>query len=188
MSQSTFNLLQDLNGSLQGASCLPQEPFMKLGQGQAPILNYSLEQKSSFTTYGYFKVDIPDNYFNSSASDVPTNNFFDRVSELSVADIQGELEQDLRRGGGNILSGVHTTASLPTVTDNAETETMSRDVASENTTAVPIGTTGATTSEVAQAAANGRMPILYKRMGGFSTRIKELLRPQRPKGNLKVVQ
>lgn len=58
MAQSTFDLLRELGNSLQGASCLPQEPFMKLGAGNAPVLNYSLEQKSAFTSYGHFLVDI----------------------------------------------------------------------------------------------------------------------------------
>jgi hypothetical protein len=29
-----FDLLSNIEDSLQGVSCLPKEPFMKLGQGQ----------------------------------------------------------------------------------------------------------------------------------------------------------
>lgn len=71
MAQSTFDLLQNLSNSLQTASCLPQEPFMKLENGTAPILRYNLKQKSAFTSYGHFNVDLPESYFMANSNIAP---------------------------------------------------------------------------------------------------------------------
>ena len=77
-----FDLLRSIEDSLQHVSCLPKEPFMKLGQGQAPILNYSLEQKSAFSSYGHFQIDIEDKKFKANA--IPPNNIFDQVKDMHI--------------------------------------------------------------------------------------------------------
>jgi hypothetical protein len=101
-----FDLLSKIEDSLQGVSCLPKEPFMKLGQGQAPILNYSLEQKSAFSSYGHFQVDIEDNKFKANANAVPPNNIFDQVEGMTFEQIRQELRHDIRRGDRRILRTV----------------------------------------------------------------------------------
>lgn len=179
MALSTFDLLRELSNSLQTASCLPQEPFMKLGTGNAPILNYSLEQKSSFTSYGHFLVDIPNDHFKGSANTAPANNIFDRVAEMTIDDVKTALRKDVRRGDSNILKTV-----------GGETlrtrEVQTLDEAPDSP--LTIGNTGATTDEVASAVVAGKIPVTYRKMGKFKSVIKELSRPATPKGKIFVIE
>jgi hypothetical protein len=101
-----FDLLSKIEDSLQGVSCLPKEPFMKLGQGKAPILNYSLEQKSAFSSYGHFQIDIDDKKFKANANAVPPNNIFDQVEGMTFEQVRQELRHDIRRGDRRILRTV----------------------------------------------------------------------------------
>jgi hypothetical protein len=79
---------------------------MKLGEGKAPILNYSLEQKSAFSSYGHFQIDIDDKKFKANANAVPPNNIFDQVEGMTFEQVRQELRHDIRRGDRRILRTV----------------------------------------------------------------------------------
>jgi hypothetical protein len=108
MALETFNVLSELSQAMRGESCLPKAPFMKLGDGtQAPILNYSLEQKSSFTAYGHFLANIPDGSFKAAtANAIPAGNMFDRVAAMTIDEVKEWLKNDLKRQNGTIFKAL----------------------------------------------------------------------------------
>ncbi|MGB0862839.1 MAG: hypothetical protein ACPGXZ_07960 [Saprospiraceae bacterium] len=179
MELKTFDLLKQLSESLEGASCLPQEPFMKLGAGNAPILNYSLEQKSSFTSYGHFLVDIPNDQFKGSANTAPANNVFDRVAKMTIDEVKAELRKDVKRGANTILK---------TVSGETLRTTEIQNIDDTPDASLRIGNTGATTDEIAEAVTAGKIPVTYRKMGKFKSVIKELSRPIAPKGKIFVIE
>lgn len=176
MALSTFDLLRELSNSLQTASCLPQEPFMKLENGTAPILRYNLKQKSSFTSYGHFHIDLPDNYFLGAANEAPANNFFTRVEGLTVDDVKTAVRKDLKRGDNNILQAVSGRIR------------MADDVADTPDAPLRVANTGADTDEIAAAVVNGKMPVSYHKMGKFRSILKELTQPTNPKGKIFIIE
>ena len=58
------------------SSCTPKEPFIKLGEGQAPVLNYNLPQKSAFTAHGAIPLGISKDWFLAKASQEPKDNWW----------------------------------------------------------------------------------------------------------------
>lgn len=48
------------------SSCQPREPFIKLGAGVAPGLNYNLPQKTAFSVYGRIRQVFPPVGFRTS--------------------------------------------------------------------------------------------------------------------------
>jgi hypothetical protein len=171
-----FSLLREVEDSLQGVSCLPKEPFMKLGQGQAPILNYNLEQKSSFPSYGHFLVNILTDYFKPNADEVPVSSVLNSsVQEMTVDQVRVELQKDLARGDSKILKtlGGQTLAAA----ELRSTETP-----------VSIGNTGANIDEISAEIKSGRVPFVHRRMGGFQSVISTIKPPTLPKGKIFVIE
>ena len=41
----------------ENGSCIPKPPMMTYGSGNAPGLNYNMEQKAGFTAYGHFRLN-----------------------------------------------------------------------------------------------------------------------------------
>lgn len=180
MALETFNVLEELSKSMQGESCLPKAPFMKLGDGtQAPILNYSLEQKSSFTAYGHFLANIPDASFKAATANVvPAGNIFDKVAAMTIDQVKESLIKDLKRGGGTLLKTVGGGGVLK--------ESPNVEVAPN--LPLVIGNTGANTDEIATAMKTGKVPILHNKMGKYQTVLKEISRPSAPKGKIFVIE
>lgn len=48
-----INDIKEMKEQLSEDSCLKKEPFIKLGTGQAPVLNYNIPQSACFNTYGH---------------------------------------------------------------------------------------------------------------------------------------
>lgn len=48
-----INELKKLKIAQQDDSCTKKEPFIKLGKGVAPILDYNIPQSACFSTYGH---------------------------------------------------------------------------------------------------------------------------------------
>jgi hypothetical protein len=54
--------------------CQDAEPLLKLeDNGKAPILNYSLQQDTSFTAYSSVSMNLPEAYFTDLAKQIPAN-------------------------------------------------------------------------------------------------------------------
>lgn len=64
--------------------CQDGEPLLKLQEGgKAPILNYSLQQDTSFTAYSSLSMNLPDAYFTPLAKQIP-EGLPTRTEPLSV--------------------------------------------------------------------------------------------------------
>lgn len=65
-----------------------KEPFMKLGEGRAPNLNYSLPQSSCFSTYSNMRVAVASEDFKKECLAIPENNYFEKIkSKTTISDI-----------------------------------------------------------------------------------------------------
>ncbi len=65
-----------------------KEPFMKLGEGRAPNLNYSLPQSSCFSMYSNMRVAVASEDFKKECLAIPENNYFEKIkSKTTISDI-----------------------------------------------------------------------------------------------------
>src|SRR5690606_15351378 len=78
-------------------SCVSQQPFIKLGTGKAPVLNYSLPQKASFSSYGDVSLRLSHEYFNEKAFYTPSEKL-DRLKSLEPAALQLQIKNEIERG------------------------------------------------------------------------------------------
>lgn len=53
------NIKTELENQFKPESCIKKEPFIKLGTGQAPVLDYNIPQTACFNTYGHQYVKGP---------------------------------------------------------------------------------------------------------------------------------
>ena len=75
-----------MEAAFQQTSCETQEPFVKYptsGTGTPPVINFSIPQSASFTTYGKLVKYIDPTWFRPFTRNVPTYNFFDYVRTLT---------------------------------------------------------------------------------------------------------
>jgi hypothetical protein len=74
-------------------SCTKEkDPFIKLGGGQAPVLNYNLPQRTSFTTYGDNTLPIDDAWFKAATRDLPVE--VRQIDELPIEAIKQKISDD----------------------------------------------------------------------------------------------
>lgn len=96
LAQSISNL-DNLRDTLNQESCLKKEPFIKLGTGQAPVLNYNIPQNSCFTTYGNLVVKgIPNTWFLQATKVAPAGNFFDVVQGQTPQVLQQQFAEAIQ--------------------------------------------------------------------------------------------
>ncbi len=75
--------------AFEQVSCEPKEPFIKLpDSGNAPVLDYSIPQKTCFTTNGTILKYIPVEYFKDFTKNIPVNNFYETVANMPVNQAQ----------------------------------------------------------------------------------------------------
>jgi hypothetical protein len=93
------------NQSVTPPQCLSEgRAFIELGSGNAPILDYNLPQKSSFTSYGVFPVFLPEEItFTSAATQIPAWLAALLANPASVPDdtIKNNLLDELNFGNPN---------------------------------------------------------------------------------------
>jgi len=79
-------------------NCKTGAAFMKLGDGgAAPILNYSLPQKSSFTTYGNVVVRVESNKFINPAQNALIKKLV-AMKGMEAADLRNKIVAELTNG------------------------------------------------------------------------------------------
>ena len=86
------NLRECLEGS---------KPFMELNKsGQAPVLNYNIPQKSSFTAFGTNILHLDEEVFNDRAKQEPTKKL-QQIKEIEIKDLVKAIEIDIENGNKN---------------------------------------------------------------------------------------
>jgi hypothetical protein len=69
-----------------------KDPFIKLGSGQAPVLNYNLPQRTSFTTYGDNTLPVDDAWFKKATRDLLIE--VREIDELPIEAIKQKILDD----------------------------------------------------------------------------------------------
>lgn len=88
MLTDSINTLNELKEAIEQSSCGINEPFIRLGTGPAPVLDYNIPQTTCFSTYGYMRKYFPLDWYKALATRVPANNYFERMSKLSAEQVK----------------------------------------------------------------------------------------------------
>jgi hypothetical protein len=78
------------------SSCISGEPLIRLGNGQAPTLDYLLPQKVDFNLYGKFLLNIPLEIFSPAAFETPP---LPDLRDKSDEDLKSEILDTINTGG-----------------------------------------------------------------------------------------
>jgi hypothetical protein len=74
-------------------SCLTgKDPFIKLGAGKAPVLNYSLPQRTSFASYGDISLKVGNDWFKPDATEEPDD--VKLISALPAEELKQKILDD----------------------------------------------------------------------------------------------
>lgn len=169
------------------SSCISKEPLMKFGEGEAPVLNYSIPQETCFNVYGRIPLNISQKYFTPQCFKVPANNIWDGLKLKKEKDLQKELGEIIATGYSSGVLGSSLTAIkgklslsvLPGVTLSAKTEVTSAKLQSKKVGAVQSSVVqnpqNAYTDFMVQQLLNGLAPIPYR---SFDGEPKVLYRPK----------
>ena len=193
MLDTTFATLNQLQESLNNESCLPKEPFIKLGTGQAPTLNYNIPQEASFQTYGNQIVKgIDPKAFKDFTKKAPENNYFVKVKTLDKETLKQKFAEavQLQRNDSNLIANVELlrkhldlsqsnlkAASLLQKNNEPKAKAVEADITLE----VPViveNTNQINEIQLANLAIDGIQPILIEKLGGYQTKMKFLQEPK----------
>lgn len=174
---------------MEKTSCIPREPFIKLGTGQAPTLDYNLPQETCFSIYGRRRVPVDAKDFLKSAAQVPEDNFWQQKPVLKANDLVLKLEAGIPLTG--VVANAQLLASVPVTTaplSPAKTEGSMKTAAStptgaqvstapvslapmviqaSGTKAVVPQASGLDTNLLVQSVNDGLLPTAYKSFGGL---------------------
>ena len=190
MLEQSLKSLSQLQEQLEKKSCLPQEPFMKLGGGQAPTLNYNLPQSTCFSTYGDVPVELSSRVFKAETKKAPLENYFDRVEKLKLPELERQFSEavQLQNKYSPILSNIHLlrknlnisktnleAISLPEVEklDNAKI------VQRINSAKMYSKTNLLNEVQLARLAKEGFMPVVCEKFGGLQTNVNLIKKPKK---------
>ncbi len=84
---SLLEQIAALEDATQQNACDVKKPFINLGNGDAPTLNYNVPQNTAFTTYGTLAVYIPPECFKAFTLQSPVNNFYTAVASMNAASV-----------------------------------------------------------------------------------------------------
>jgi hypothetical protein len=162
------------------SSCIPKEPLLKLGEGTAPVLDYSLPQKSEFSVYGRMRVAIPPDWFRKSTTQVPPRNWWIRAKDVSeqalVTEIAAILDGRLSTTG-LVLNARKLRRGVPRADGVPPAPKIAPAVAAGAKALQPVSREESATA-IASAVKQGLMPVAVDTFGG---RPDIVLVPQPPK-------
>jgi len=191
--------LDKLREQLNKESCLPKEPFMKLGTGNAPQLNYNLPQSACFSTYGDVPVEVNSKVFKAECLKVPENNYFTQVEKIEPITLKqkfGEAVQ-MKNNFSPLLANMkllHKNLNLSKTNFEAIAVPQSSDrvtiTDSVNAARPHLFEKATFLNEVqlTKIAKEGLMPVVTEGFGGYGTKINTLKRPLAPKPRIYIIE
>ncbi len=171
--------LQALREYLQDESCQAREPFIKLGAGSAPTLDYNLPQSISFSTYGDVQIPVETTCFAGRCTQPPANNYFAKVAE---ADRNETLLQDLKEVVQLQDTGNPLVANVGLIHKNLDVsktdlEAIANQV-DDNTTKLTAKNTCLNEKQLAKFARSGLQPVVVEKLNGYGSKVRFLKEPQ----------
>lgn len=193
--------IKKLKEELSEDSCLKKEPFIKLGTGQAPTLNYNIPQSACFSTFGHQLVKgITSDAFQPQTTEVPENNYFQVVAQLEepalrqrfAEAVQLQRTDDVLIPNSNLLRKhinladsnlkAVSLAEQPSVEFTTEGEpAQAKAYIFEKTNAI-------NEVQLARLAKGGFRPMVMEKLGGYETQVKYVKQPPSPTPYFAVVE
>lgn len=200
MLDTSLETLNKLRDQLNQESCLPKEPFMKLGVGNAPTLNYNLPQSTCFSTYGDVPVELAPGVFKATASQEPIDNYFQQVERLEPAVLQQQFSEavQLQNEYSPIMANVKLLRkNLNVAKTNLEAIAVQQGAAQGAAMADGVAAVQPNMFEKAnllnevqltKIAKEGFMPVVCEKFGGFQTKVNLIKRPPQPRPRIYIIE
>lgn len=188
--------IKSMKTELNEDSCIKQEPFIKLGTGQAPVLNYSIPQSACFNTYGHqFVKGVNQEAFLPQTKIAPIQNYFEVVRVIPEPElrqrfaeaVQLQRTDDVLMPNSRLLRK-HLNIAESNLKAVALAETPG--IVEERVSGVdgdPINVQGAfifdktnaiNEVQLTRLAKSGLRPMIMEKLGGFETQVKYIKEPQ----------
>lgn len=76
------------SSGISTTACNPKTPLIKLGDGEAAVLDYNLPQSSCFPANGHLTLSIPKTYWKDECFNKPAVNFYAEVRDLNEQELE----------------------------------------------------------------------------------------------------
>ena len=180
------NLRECLEGS---------KPFMELNKsGQAPVLNYNIPQKASFTAYGTNILHLNEDVFNDRAKEEPVDKL-QQIEKIDVKDLVKAIENDIESGINNSdfitdLTKLNTNTFLKNLQDEkgipidtiaeipVEIPQKQKYSVSNNLKTTITKDLGVDLEYVANELKQGKSAMVYENFGKFQKKLNFIKRPK----------
>lgn len=91
-------IFQELNNGGGDSSCIKKPPFVTIGTGEAPVLDYNLPVSTCFDVQILIPIKLPESYVKPIWFEKPENNIWSIIKDLTIAEIKQEVM--------SVLSGI----------------------------------------------------------------------------------
>lgn len=197
------NIKEELANQFKPESCTKKEPFIKLGTGQAPVLDYNIPQTACFNTYGHqFVKGVSQQVFKQEVQVKPPNNYFEVVQKTPepvlrqrfAEAVQLQRTDDVLIPNSPILrkhlylkkSNLQAVAlaTPPNTTLSISKQDLQQVELREAVVTQPAfiveKTNGINEIQLTRLAKEGLRPMIMEKMGGYETQVKYIKEPKAP--------
>lgn len=198
------NIKTELENQFKPESCIKKEPFIKLGSGQAPVLDYNIPQTACFNTYGHQYVKgIDQQVFKQQTKVKPPNNYFEVVQKTPepvlrqrfAEAVQLQRTDDVLIPNSPILrkhldlkvsnlqavalaTPPNTTLSI-SKKDNLQ-QVEFREAVVTQPAFIVEKTNAINEIQLTRLAKEGLRPMVMEKLGGYETQVKYIKEPKEP--------
>ncbi len=186
MLDKSIDTLKKLKQTLSEESCNPKEPFIKLGTGKAPVLNYSIPQSACFTMYGTQAVKgIRSEVFKPETKVAPPGNYFEIVQKTEPKVLQQRFAEaiQLQRTDDMILPQAELLRKHISLKDS-DLKAVSLASFLQVESSVPATaprimekTNALNEVQLTRIAQQGLRPCVIEKLGGYETKVTYVRQP-----------
>ncbi len=202
MIEKQIKILNELREQLKKDSCIAKEPFMKLGEGDAPSLNYNLPQSSSFSTYGDVSINLDKGMFKKECFEVPKQNYFEQIERTDPEDLRQNFSEaiQLQSDSSPFLLNIKLLhRNLDFKKTNFEAIALSeirklkekgevKGAQDLRTAHIFQKDTFLNERQLVKIAQKGLMPVVTEKFGGFGTKVNTIKPPVKPNPRIYVIE
>lgn len=188
-----INELSDLKVSQKTNSCVNKEPFINLGSGKAPVLDYNIPQSACFNSYGHhfvkgidLKMFLPDTFKK------PSGNYFETIGKLTDVELRKRFSEAIQlQNNDKLIPNIQLlrkhidreNSNLMAVALDAQP--MVQKIERKSSIETPLvqesflfdKLNAINESQLTRIAKKGYRPIILEKLGGFNTMLYYLKEP-----------
>lgn len=178
--QNPIQAIEDLRATIEQESCAKKEPFIKLGSGNAPGLNYDIPQTSAFSSYAYRNIALDPLVFKNNAKLVPVGNYWAVIEDAENGHVAARFARNIQLQNDNDVLSMDRAVfrnNLNMERSNLENVALGKTPTEAQGALLFDSANALNEVQLERLASEGLRPIVSQTFGGFGSKVTLIKKP-----------